>query len=226
MTTLHRPAANLFPVLVAGILAALSYWLEVASRAPETRQAGQLRHDPDTIVENFEVRRFDALGALQHTLTAERMVHYPDDDTAVIVSPRLILHRPPPTTVEAGAAQVLSGGEHIELLDGVRVTRSGLAGKPDTLLTTTRMDVWPEAEIAKTREPVTITQGASHVRGEGGLSIDQKSLVYVLEGPVSGTFYSSSRALASPTARSLLPSQPATAQPRPARKAKPSLRKR
>lgn len=226
MTTLHRPAANLFPLLVAGILAALSYWLEVASRAPETRQASQLRHDPDTIVENFEVRRFDALGALQHTLTAERMVHYPDDDTAVIVSPRLTLHRPPPTTVEARTAQVSGGGEHIVLLDEVRVSRSGHPGKPDTLLTTTRMDVWPEAEIAKTSEPVTITQGASHVRGEGGLSIDQKSLVYVLEGPVSGTFYSSFRTSASPTAPPLLSSQPATAQPRTARMAKPSPRQR
>lgn len=226
MTALYRPATNLFPLLVAGILAALSYWLEVASRAPETRQAGQLRHDPDTIVENFEVRRFDALGALRHTLTAERMVHYPDDDTADIVSPRLILHRPPPTTVEAGTAKVFGDGEQIELLDGVRVSRSGLPGKPDTLLNTTRMDVWLEAEIAKTSEPVTITQGTSHVRGEGGLSIDQKTLVYVLEGPVSGTFYSSSRALASPTARSLPPSQPATAQPRAARKVKPSPRKR
>ncbi len=227
MSALPRPAANLFPLLVAGILAALSYWLEVASRAPEARPDGKLRHDPDTIVENFEVRRFDALGFLQHTLTAARMVHYPDDDTAVIVSPRLTLHRPPPTTVEARTAQIASRGEQIVLLDEVRVTRSGLEGKPDTVLTTTRMDIWPETEIARTTAPVTITQGASQVHGEGGLSIDQKNLIYVLEGPVTGTFFSSSRAPeAAPAMRTLLPSQPAANKARAKKTRKSTAKKR
>ena len=192
MTPAHlRP--NLFPLLLAGVLAALSYWLDLASRAPQMQQDGKLRHDPDTIVENFEVRRFDALGALQHTLRAERMAHYPDDDTADIVAPRITLHRPPPTTIVARAAHIASRGERIDLLDDVRITRLGAPGKPETVLTTARLEVFPEDEIARTNQPVTITQGASHLHGAGGLAIDQKSLVYTLEGPVEGVFFRSSR---------------------------------
>lgn len=216
MSARTRPATNPFPLLLAGVLAALSYWLELTSRAPEVAKAGKLRHDPDAIVENFEVRRFDAHGARQHTLTAERMVHYPDDDSAVVSAPRLILHRPPPTTLEARQAQISSQGEHIALIDEVRITRAGGADKPDTTLTTTRMDVWPEEEVARTTAPVTITQGASRIRGEGGLNVDQKSLVYVLEGPVTGVFFRSPPA----PATAVQPAPP----PRPTAASKPKAR--
>lgn len=193
MPTRLRPATNLFPLLLAGVLAALSYWLELASRAPEVAKADKLRHDPDTLVENFEVRRFDAQGVLQHSMIAERLIHYPDDDSAVVFAPRITWHRPPPTTISALEAHVSSRAEHIELIDEVRVIRAGVAGKPETTLTTARMDVWPDDEVARTTAPVTITQGASRIHGEGGLNVDQKSLVYVLEGPVTGVFFRSPR---------------------------------
>ncbi|MDI6748855.1 MAG: LPS export ABC transporter periplasmic protein LptC [Rhodocyclaceae bacterium] len=214
MATRLSPATNLFPLLLVGVLAALSYWLELASRIPETASGGKLRHDPDTIVENFEVRRFDPLGALQHTLTARQMVHYPDDDTAVVFEPRIVWHRPPPTTLVAREARISSRGEHVALIDDVRVTRAGVAGKPETTLTTARMDVWPDDELAKSTLPVTITQGASRLRGEGGMSVDQKSLIYVLEGPVAGVFFRSPQPAATAAA------VPPATLPRPAAAAK------
>ncbi|MFN3883614.1 MAG: LPS export ABC transporter periplasmic protein LptC [Rhodocyclaceae bacterium] len=212
MSARPRPTTNLFSLLLAGVLAASSYWLEITSRAPDLAKGSRLRHDPDTLVENFEVRRFDAQGELQHTMTAERMIHYPDDDSAEVFAPRLIWHRPPPTTLTAGKAHIASKGEHLELIDDVRITRAGTAGKPETTLLTTRMDVWPDDELARTSLPVTITQGASRIHGEGGLSVDQKSLVYVLEGPVTGVFFGSPRKAAPATAaRPALPSQPPSA---------------
>ncbi|MFN6961011.1 MAG: LPS export ABC transporter periplasmic protein LptC [Rhodocyclaceae bacterium] len=211
-----RPATNPFPLLLAGILAALSHWLDLATRVPDVARDGKLRHDPDTIVENFEVRRFDAQGTLRHTLTAGRMVHYPDDDSATVFAPHITWHRPPPTMISAREAHVSSRAERIELIDDVRITRAGVAGKPETTLTTARMDVWPDDELARTSLPVTITQGASRIHGEGGLSVDQKSLVYVLEGPVTGVFFRSPRAVAPATvARPAPPSQPPAAAPKP-----------
>jgi lipopolysaccharide export system protein LptC len=220
-----RAATNLFPLVLAGVLAALSYWLELASRTPDVAHGGKLRHDPDTIVENFEVRRFDTQGALQHTLSAERMVHYPDDDSAVVTAPRLVWLRPPPTTLVAREAHISSRGEHIALIDDVRITRAGTAGKPDTLLTTARLDVWPDEEIAKSSVPVTITQGESRIRGEGGLSANQKNLIYVLEGPVTGVFFRSSPSSAAKPAPAARPAAPAKPRPKPSAK-KPAASRR
>jgi lipopolysaccharide export system protein LptC len=188
MSVRANPAASLFPLLLVGLLAGMSYWLELASRAPTARDDGKSRHDPDYIVENFEVSRFDQQGNLQHTVVADLMRHYPDDDSTVVLAPRLTYHRDPPTYVVAREAQISSKGEHVELIDDVRVTRAGQAGKPDTVLTTSRLDAWPDDEIARTNQPVKITQGQTQVDGSG-LSVDNKTSIYILEGPVRGVFF-------------------------------------
>lgn len=188
MSVRTNPVAALFPLLIIGLLAGMSYWLELASRAPLGKNDGKSRHDPDYIVEKFEVRRFDPQGNLQHTVVADLMRHYPDDDTTVVLAPRLTYHRDPPTQIAAREAHVSSKGEHVELIDDVRVTRIGQAGKPNTELTTARLDAWPEDEIARTNHPVRIRQGQTHVEGSG-LSVDNKTSLYVLEGPVRGVFF-------------------------------------
>jgi lipopolysaccharide export system protein LptC len=188
MPTRANPAATLFPLLLAGLLAGMSYWLELASRAPAAANDGKSRHDPDYIIKNFEVRRFDPQGNQQHTVVADLMRHYPDDDSTVVLAPRITYHRNPPTFINAREALVSSKGEHVRLIDDVRVTRSGVSGKPDTVLTTARLDAWPDEEIAKTNLPVTITQGQTNVQGSG-LSVDNKTSIYILEGPVKGVFF-------------------------------------
>lgn len=195
MSIRANPAATLFPLLLAGLLAGMSFWLEMASRAPATATDGKSRHDPDYIIKQFEVRRFDPQGNLQHTVVAAQMRHYPDDDSTVVISPRLTYHRSPPTFVTAREALISSKGEHVQLIDDVRVTRSGTSNKPDTVLTTSRLDAWPDDEIARTSLPVTITQGQTNVHGNG-LSVDNKTSIYVLEGPVQGVFFRKGNAAA------------------------------
>ena len=222
MSVRTNPAAALFPLLIVGLLAGMSYWLELASRAPMGKDDGKSRHDPDYIVERFEVRRFDPQGNLQHTVIADQMRHYPDDDSTVVLAPRLTYHRERPTQIDAREAHVSSKGEHVELIDDVRVTRTGQAGKPNTVLTTSRLDVWPDDEIARTDRPVKITQGQTHVDGSG-LSADNKTSLYVLEGPVRGVFFKDggSPARAQPTAAPPPKAAPVT---KPAAKAKKKAR--
>ena len=188
MTARTSPTATLFPLLLAGLLASMSYWLEMASRAPSGASDGKSRHDPDYIIQNFEVRRFNPQGQLQHTVVADQMRHYPDDDSTVVTAPRITYHRDPPTFVSAREALVSSKGEHVTLIDDVHVRRSGINNKPETILTTSRLEAWPDDEIAQTDVPVTITQGKTNVRGSG-LKADNKTSIYTLEGPVQGIFF-------------------------------------
>lgn len=183
-----QPISTLFPLLIAGLLAGMTYWLELATRQQPVGIDGKSRHDPDYIVEKFVVRRFDPEGALQHTLVADQMRHYPDDDSTVVVEPRLTYHRVPPTHASAREAHVDSAGKHVELIDDVRVSRASLDSKPETVLTTTRLDAYPDDEIATTNVPVTITQGQTRVDGSA-LSVNNKTQLYVLEGPVRGIFF-------------------------------------
>jgi lipopolysaccharide export system protein LptC len=193
MSIRANPVATLFPLLLLGMLAGLTYWLDLASRAPTGTDDGKSRHDPDYIVTQFLAKRFDTEGNLQHTLTAEELRHYPDDDSSEITLPHLIYHRAPVTTISARTAQISSKGEHVQLIDEVRIVRSGSADKPDGVLTTARLDTWPDAEIAKSSHPVTMTQGPSSIRGSG-FSIDNTLSYFVLEGPVNGIFFRKDKA--------------------------------
>ncbi|MBK9022032.1 MAG: LPS export ABC transporter periplasmic protein LptC [Sulfuritalea sp.] len=83
---------------------------------------GPQRHDPDYWVENFEVRRFDIDGKLQHTLIAKKLVHYPDDDTTIVTAPQLTYHRGAPAEISARMAYVGTDGKEIDLVDDVRVS--------------------------------------------------------------------------------------------------------
>ncbi|MDO8958582.1 MAG: LPS export ABC transporter periplasmic protein LptC [Rhodocyclaceae bacterium] len=183
----RSPAATLFPLVIVGLLAGMTFWLEQATRPPVASNDGKSRHDPDYIIENFSVRRFDSEGALQHTLHAASMHHYPDDDSTVVQSPQLTWHRQPPTLITAHEARLDSEGKHVQLIGDVRVTRSGVGDKPATVLSTARLDVFPDDELATSNVPVAIAQGRSNISG-GGLSANNKTSIYILEGPVYGIF--------------------------------------
>jgi len=179
--------AALFPLVLVGLLAGLTYWLDMASRPPATED-GRQRREPDTLIDTFEVRRFGPEGALQHTLRARQLHHYPGNDSSVVLAPELTYHRMPVTRVTAREARIDGDGKRVELVDDVRITRGAMRGKPETVLTTTHLEIWPDDEIAANRAPVLIVQGESQVRGIG-MHANNQTGEYVLDGPVRGIFH-------------------------------------
>lgn len=180
---------SLLPLLLAGLLAGLTYWLDHVVQS-DTGPNADRRHDPDYFVDNFTVRRFGPDGTLQHTVTADRMVHFPDDDTTEVISPHLVYETPPKTDITARTAWLDSKGTHVRLNDDVRIVRAASGDQPETVITTSVLYVTPDDETAYTKAPVVITRGNNVVTGVG-LEANNKTEVAVLSGPVHGTFYRS-----------------------------------
>lgn len=181
-------AASIFPLFMLLLLAALTFWLSrvIHSDAPR----GPLRHDPDYWAEGVELRRFDINGKLQHTLIAEKLLHYPDDDTTIVTKPQLNYHRQPPVEIAARMAYIGRDGKEIDLVDDVKVTRHAAKGEaPSTTLDTKTLKIFPDEEKGSTGDPVTITRGSSVMHGSG-LEIDNSTGITVLHGRVSGTIHS------------------------------------
>lgn len=183
-----RDRAALFaPIMLMMLLAGITYWIKQIVQTEDARRPQ--RHDPDYIITHFNVRRFDINGVLQHTLIAEKMEHYPDDDTSVVTSPHLINHRQPPTEIFAQQALVSKGSKEIDFVNDVRIVRQGTAEKiPVTMMQTQLLKVFPDDEIGHAITPVTITQGASTITGSH-LDLNNKSGIAVLSGRVTGTLY-------------------------------------
>lgn len=180
-------AASLFPLAMLVLLAALTFWLNRVIQGDNPR--GPLRHDPDYWVERFEVRRFDIDGKLQHTIVADNLLHYPDDDTTIVTTPHITYHQRPPSEVFARMAYIGRDGKQIDLIDDVQVIRHSAErdGRP-TVLETRTLKVFPDDEKGHTRDPVVITQGMSVMHGTG-LDIDNRSGITVLHGRVTGTLH-------------------------------------
>src|SRR5258708_13662500 len=85
------------PLAALALLVVLTLWLNQLVQAPGARADGSKRHDPDLMVENFNARKLGADGAVLYTLVARKMVHFPDDDSALLETVRIeAVHPNPP----------------------------------------------------------------------------------------------------------------------------------
>src|SRR6187399_2940330 len=107
------------------LLVGLTLWLNNLVQVPAARADGSMRHDPDLIVENFNARKLGLDGAVQYTLVARKMVHYPDDDSALLESITLEAFEPkqPKMTITAKNGRLEQGGDRVFIEGNVVVVR-------------------------------------------------------------------------------------------------------
>lgn len=185
---MRHPGAALFPIAVMALLAAGTFWLDRATQIEDGGRDGKHRHDPDYIVDNFNVRRFDESGKLQHFLVGQKMLHYPDDDSTEVIAPRLTYYRTPPVRIFSNTAWLDKDGKHVKLDGDVHVIRDGSDGNPPTEIATSVLYAVPDDDFAYTDAPVVIRQGQSVMNGTG-MESNNKSQISVLFGRASGTIY-------------------------------------
>ncbi len=184
----HAPASWL-PLAIAAVMAALTLWLNHISEQPLPQDDAAFRHDPDAVVENFVATAFDRNGYPRYSLAATRMTHFMDDDTTTLESPRFEQNTPgaPSVRAEARRGIVSSNGEHVHLLDEVRMTRAASQSSPELVLTTDYLHITPEAEVMQTERPVELRQGRAWMTA-GSLLVDGKSRTLELRGRVKGSY--------------------------------------
>ncbi len=164
------------PIGILAVLAATSFWLK--SVVENTGGAGRDhgRHDPDLIVAGFSVHQLDTKGRPRYTLSARRMLHFPDDDGSSYegVGLTAFAEGQPPIHVVADAAERAARDDRVVLTGKVRAEQAAATtgGTPLTL-TTDRLDVYPDARQAVAPGPVVLTQGADRLEADT-MSFDLK----------------------------------------------------
>ena len=178
-----------FPYLLLAGLAALTFWLDQAVQPQGAQPDARARHDPDYIVDHLAAVRTNETGRVVYTLSAERMVHYPDDDTTELAQPRFVSSRSPqaPVTVTARNAKVSNDGDNVYFHDDVKVTRAPYAGRSELVLRTSYLHVMPDSDIAQTDRPVTISDAAMTVDAIG-FELNSETRVLKLKSNVRGTY--------------------------------------
>lgn len=177
------------PLLMVAMLAALTYWLDqIAQPAPVVADKAS-RHDPDYIVDKLSAISMNESGAAAYTLSAARMLHYPDDDTTLMTQPQLVSYSSEnaPVTITSNEALVSANGEHVYFRDNVKVTRAADVKNSEMVMRTAFLHVIPDDKIARTDRPVTITDAATTVTAVG-LEFNSETHVMKLFSNVRGTY--------------------------------------
>ncbi len=168
-------AAIFFPVILAGLIALITFWINKTVEHQPQKANGNNRHDPDYIMEHFVTKQTGVDGKLRYILAADKMTHFPDDDSTVLAAPKFTQYAEdkPYTKIEGDHANVSSDGEEIEVIDNVVVTRQAFAGKGEMQVLTDRLTILPNKDIAKTERPVVITQAPKTIIHATGMVYDK-----------------------------------------------------
>ena len=153
------------PLALAGALAFMTFWLGQLGRLSLPTDMGGFGHEPDYIVENFQATAFDEKGLPRHVLTANKLTHYMDDDTARIESPLYTQYVPdrPEVSVKSRRALLSPGGDHVYFLDDVHMVRAATADRAAMVLNTEYLHVTPDAKRMQTDRGVTVHQAGSSI---------------------------------------------------------------
>jgi lipopolysaccharide export system protein LptC len=179
---------RLFPLGLMLVLALLTFWLDRAVR-DEPSHPSQRRHDPDYLVQNLISTTYNRLGGAEMTITAAKMLHYPDDDSTELLQPRVIQARPeqPRYTVRADRGQVSREGDEIFLYDNVELEREPDALHPGTRMNTSFLHIVRDRSILRTDRVVTVVEGRRSLSGRG-MEYNNDTRELVLHSDVQARF--------------------------------------
>jgi lipopolysaccharide export system protein LptC len=175
-----RPSTWL-PLAALALMVALTVWLNQLVQAPAGR-SGKLRHDPDVVVEKFNARKLGEDGRVLYTLVARKMVHYPDDDSALLEDVTVEAFEPkqPKLTATADQGRLEKGGDVVQIEGNVVVIRDADGKDPAARFTTDRLTVLPDAGIARTSSEVTLVSANGRTVATG-MEIDNRARTLKLE---------------------------------------------
>lgn len=180
---------TLLPIGIAALLAALTFWLDRATDPEDPARKAQKRHDPDFIIGQINVRRFDAGGTLKQSLIADTLTHYPDNNSTDVLHPQMTYYNGGrETRIFSNTAKVTDDNKKVMLFGDVRLVKPADQDVPETTLRTQTMTVFPDDDVAQSSSRVTITRGQSIVSGDV-MYYNGKTQISMLSGRVKGTFY-------------------------------------
>ena len=115
---------NLLYICILGLVGLFGLFLQDSMLDEEQQvQDFKSRHDPDYYIENFTATGLDKNGDRKFVIEAERMAHFPDDDTALLDNPHVVEYRKgyAPKHTYADSGWMSSSGDEILLTGNVKI---------------------------------------------------------------------------------------------------------
>jgi lipopolysaccharide export system protein LptC len=164
------------------MLVGLTWWLDQLVQPTAARGDGAKRHDPDLIVHNFSARKFGEGGETLYTLAAREMVHYPDDDSALLERIDFEAYEPkqPRVSISSDRGRLLESGDKVWFEGNVVMVREADRRYEASKLTTESLLVLPDEGVVRTTVPVLLENPAGRMEA-AGLELNNQTRVLKMD---------------------------------------------
>jgi len=167
--------------IIVAIFVSVGYW----NINPETFIQKPAAAVDDTAVDYYAINahavQFLPDGGVQYRMTGDRVDHMQASQITKVTNPDMHLYRGTvyPWHITSLKGEVNPDGTQVELIDDVRVARTDQKDRP-TLITSTRMTVFPQQQYAQTDRDVRIDGGGGYSTGTGMKAYLKDSKIYLL----------------------------------------------
>jgi lipopolysaccharide export system protein LptC len=158
-----------FALLVALVVG--TWWAaDYAQRSVPVDPPRRLTHEMDGFIDGLVMLRTDENGMPAARLESPRALHFPDDDSYEIESPRAISQRPDRSVTVATAERgvMTEDGNRVVMDGNVQLRREPNAGQPGLQITSEQLILRPHDDVAWTDLPAVVTRDdGSRIAGTG-----------------------------------------------------------
>jgi lipopolysaccharide export system protein LptC len=197
-------ALGALPVLLMGLLAAVTWWLVKNTPVPgEVRPKAPLRHEADVVMRGFSVDTHGRDGQLLSRLDGDEARHFPDTDSYEIDGPRVrrVDDQGRVLLASARAGESNADGSHIRLSGDARVLRESVGAKAAADRLEFRgefLELFSRTEQVRSHRPVLMRSARGELQA-GNMDYDHVQRVAQFGGRVTGFYRPPGAAAPEPT---------------------------
>jgi len=192
---LLRALLGLTPLLLMGILTLITFYLVEKNTPQEKSTLERVRlHEPDYTIKEGTLSALNEAGNTKYRVIGKKLIHYDDDASIDILTPRMRLFQTDkaPVTVKADTGHLDGDLTIMDLYDNAEIFRPAQAAT-DTQPASLRMlasssyfKVFINDDIIETDRPVTLEQGMSIMNSTAGGTFYNVDQSMKLSGQVKG----------------------------------------
>jgi lipopolysaccharide export system protein LptC len=193
--SIWRSLLRLMPLILMGALTLVTFWLVKNNSPIEKSVVERVRlHEPDYTITKGALSALDEFGNTKYRILGKKVIHYDDDASIDIETPRMRLFPPEksPITVKADKGHLDGDLTILDLMGNAEIVRppqdasATEPARPRMLASSSYFKVLINDDIIETNKPLTLEQGISVMQStEGGVfnNIEQSM---ILSGRVRG----------------------------------------
>jgi len=126
-------------------------------------------HSPDYFSTGYYKKEMDIRGLIKSELTAEKMIHYGDDETTHLEKPVMTLYNEdiPPWVIRSETAILEADGDHLQLVGKAVISRAGMKKLRPFKMNTSDLRVKLSTSYAETNQWAEIIDDRNRTEGIG-----------------------------------------------------------